>query len=136
MRRIATAAVAAATALSIVATPAIAQENQNTLSSNIFGGASSDNQMGGSSEDAKGSSNGDNKSSENYEPSSKSTFEKMGSSQESTDKLLGSSVENDKKNGYKEGTTADIIIGAVIAALVALLAGGFAFSQGLIDFTF
>ena len=46
--------------------------------------------------------------------------------------VLDSSLRNDAANGYKVGTTFDILLGTGIAALLLAGLGGFAVQQGLV----
>lgn len=46
--------------------------------------------------------------------------------------MRASSVSNDLRNGYRHGTTFDILLGTGIAALLLAGLGGFAVQQGLV----
>lgn len=52
------------------------------------------------------------------------------------DAVANSSIRNDVANGYKLGTTFDILVGTGIAAAVLALLGGVAVLQGLIKLPF
>lgn len=54
--------------------------------------------------------------------------------QEDINRITLSSFRNDANNGYKLGTTWDILVGTGIALSLLAALGGFALSQGLIKF--
>lgn len=114
MKRFATAAVAAVTALSLFTAPATADDfDFGDLATVIDAGTAAEN---GISEPHKGSLELSSKaSSENTDP------ERAASAVETYLDVYGSAIENDADKDYKFGTTADILWGVGIAA--ALIGG-------------
>nr|VDG61967.1 Uncharacterised protein [Streptococcus thermophilus] len=151
MRKFTTAAVAAATALSLSVIPATAQSDNDKNDISTTGGTSvgSDNgsakddkkSSDGSAKDDKKSSDGsakdDKKSSDGSakddKKSSEGSAKGNGSSDaktpihdkikdnEGSSKLLGSSYKSDEKNGWSKGLTAEILIGFGIGAAALAL---------------
>lgn len=121
MKRFTAASVAAATALSLVAAPAMAAE---TKSSSEVSDLEAVGYVVGSL------------FAEEITPGSgvTSSVKNILEDYEKGDDLsvLDSSVRNDAAKGYKLGTTFDILLGTGIAALVLALLGGAAAYQGLI----
>ena len=147
MKRITTAAVAAATALSLVATPAFAEDNKDGSSNENQGSSQQQDKegdKGGSSKDGetkKKSSEIDDKDALGYaketkngEPTGlvKNALEKKTAvEQEKALKPLISSLKSDKANEWAPGKTADILLGTgITAALLALIA--FVVNSGLV----
>lgn len=116
MKRFATALVATATALSLSTATAPASD-LDTLGNLIITGAAMSN---GVSEPHAGSAKGSSESSSTPEGGAAWV------------NFYGSSYENDIKAGYPGGTTADILWGVSIAALVLGGAAAVAAQQGLI----
>jgi len=52
------------------------------------------------------------------------------------EKFMKPSYDNDLNNGYKIGTTFDILLGTGVAAAILAVLGGAAFQQGLIKLPF
>ena len=145
MKRTATAAVAAATALSIVAAPAFAEEKTATgetkeASSIADTVKSSDKEGEGSSKDGekssfiKGSSDIDDGAAHNYYNSKKSeqsallkriTEEKTGEELNDALKPFTSSLKADAAQQWNPGTALNILIGVgVVAALLGIANAG------------
>ena len=149
MKRITTAAVAAATALSLVATPAFAEDNKD--------GSSNENQGSSQQQDKEGDKGGSSKDGETKKKSSELTDQDaIDYANKKSDELTGlvkkaaekdtkeerekalkpliSSLKSDAAQGWAPGTTADVLLGTgITAALLALIGGGaFAAQQGLI----
>ncbi len=61
---------------------------------------------------------------------------KAGENNKKSDAIILSSYKNDANNGYKLGTTYDILVGTGIAAAILALVGGIAAQQGLIQLPF
>ncbi|AKV59409.1 hypothetical protein [Corynebacterium riegelii] len=146
MKRITTAAVAAATALSLVATPAFAEDNK--------GGSSNENQGSSQQQDKEGDKGGSSKDGETKKKSSElSDQDAIDYANKKSDELTGlvkkaaekdtpeerekalkpliSSLKSDAAQGWAPGTTADILLGTgITAALLALIA--FVVNSGLV----
>ena len=143
MKRFATAAIAATTALSLAVVPAGAvNAGDNTpkgLGYDSSSKVSEDEAIGyaflmalaerleagtGMSAPFKGSSDA-------------GVFKtKAGENNKKSDSIFLSSYKNDANNGYKLGTTYDILVGTGIAAAILALVGGIAAQQGLIKLPF
>lgn len=143
MKRFATAAVAATTALSLAVVPAGAvnagDQFPNGLGYDSSSKVSEDEAVGyaallaiaerleagtGLSAPFKGSSKAGVFQTKAVENGKKS------------DAIFLSSYKNDANNGYKLGTTYDILVGTGIAATVLALLGGVAVQQGLVKLPF
>ncbi|MEX3505295.1 hypothetical protein [Corynebacterium sp. LK2510] len=133
MRRIATAAIAATTALSLAAVPATAQSSVK-----IWDGYEHDN-----SSDVTDAEFDDYilttrifKAVGGEDTMTSSGELSSGTAKDSADlnEALKSSYRNDANEGYKRGTTFDMILAAI--ALAILGGGGFAVYQGLIQLPF
>lgn len=133
MKRIATAAVAAATAVSLIAAPAQAAETRASSQVSdleagvfLFGKVLKDTANPGTGLSAP------------FAGSSKSGMFKTDSEKAAANQsdIVKSSFKNDIVNGYKAGTTYDILVGTGIAAAIIALLGGAAASQGLIKLPF
>ena len=146
MKRITTAAVAAATALSLVATPAFAEDNKD--------GSSNDNQGSSQQQDKEGDKGGSSKEGETKKKSSELTDQDaIDYANKKSDELTGlvkkaaekdtkeerekalkpliSSLKSDAAQGWAPGKTADILLGTgITAALLALIA--FVVNSGLV----
>lgn len=146
MKRITTAAVAAATALSLVATPAFAEDNKD--------GSSNDNQGSSQQQDKEGDKGGSSKEGETKKKSSElSDQDAIDYANKKSDELTGlvkkaaekdtkeerekalkpliSSLKSDAAQGWAPGTTADVLLGTgITAALLALIA--FVVNSGLV----
>ena len=146
MKRITTAAVAAATALSLVATPAFAEDNKD--------GSSNENQGSSQQQDKEGDKGGSSKEGETKKKSSELTDQDaIDYANKKSDELTGlvkkaaekdtkeerekalkpliSSLKSDAAQGWAPGTTADILLGTgITAALLALIA--FVVNSGLV----
>lgn len=146
MKRITTAAVAAATALSLVATPAFAEDNKD--------GSSNDNQGSSQQQDKEGDKGGSSKDGETKKKSSELTDQDaIDYANKKSDELTGlvkkaaekdtkeerekalkpliSSLKSDAAQGWAPGTTADVLLGTgITAALLALIA--FVVNSGLV----
>ena len=146
MKRITTAAVAAATALSLVATPAFAEDNKD--------GSSNENQGSSQQQDKEGDKGGSSKEGETKKKSSELTDQDaIDYANKKSDELTGlvkkaaekdtkeerekalkpliSSLKSDAAQGWAPGTTADVLLGTgITAALLALIA--FVVSSGLV----
>lgn len=112
MKRFATAAVAAVTAMSLFTAPAMANDYDLDDLVNAIGvvGAATN----GVSEPHKGSMELSSKVA-----SSEGDKERAASLGEAYLDIYGSGAKNDAKNGYKLGTTADILWGlGIVAALI------------------
>ena len=125
MKRITTAAVAAATALSLATVPAFAQENDDQGSSQQNEGSSS------ADGDKKKSSEIDDQEAINYAKKNKSdanstvknALDKEGEEQEKALKPLISSLKSDAAQGWAPGKTFEILLGTgITAAILGLLA--------------
>ncbi|WP_276909690.1 hypothetical protein [Corynebacterium riegelii] len=146
MKRITTAAVAAATALSLVATPAFAEDNKD--------GSSNENQGSSQQQDKEGDKGGSSKDGETKKKSSELTDQDaIDYANKKSDELTGlvkkaaekdtkeerekalkpliSSLKSDAAQGWAPGTTADVLLGTgITAALLALIA--FVVNSGLV----
>ncbi len=146
MKRITTAAVAAATALSLVATPAFAEDNKD--------GSSNENQGSSQQQDKEGDKGGSSKEGETKKKSSELTDQDaIDYANKKSDELTGlvkkaaekdtkeerekalkpliSSLKSDAAQGWAPGTTADVLLGTgITAALLALIA--FVVNSGLV----
>ena len=146
MKRITTAAVAAATALSLVATPAFAEDNKD--------GSSNENQGSSQQQDKEGDKGGSSKDGETKKKSSElSDQDAIDYANKKSDELTGlvkkaaekdtkeerekalkpliSSLKSDAAQGWAPGTTADVLLGTgITAALLALIA--FVVNSGLV----
>ena len=146
MKRITTAAVAAATALSLVATPAFAEDNKD--------GSSNENQGSSQQQDKEGDKGGSSKEGETKKKSSelsdqdaidyankksdeltrpvkKAPAKDTPEEREKALKPLISSLKSDAAQGWAPGTTADVLLGTgITAALLALIA--FVVNSGLV----
>lgn len=138
MKRTATAAIAAATALSLAVVPAYAQDTDDPAKGDT-NASSQDNQdnQGSSSQgdqqDGKktGSSDISDEDAQNYwkENKDKATgLAKPKEGQDEASSALLSSIKSDKANEWEPGKTANILLGTGIGALVlgilAVVAGG------------
>lgn len=146
MKRITTAAVAAATALSLVATPAFAEDNKD--------GSSNENQGSSQQQDKEGDKGGSSKDGETKKKSSElSDQDAIDYANKKSDELTGlvkkaaekdtkeerekalkpliSSLKSDAAQGWAPGKTADVLLGTgITAALLALIA--FVVNSGLV----
>ena len=135
MKRFTTAAVAAATALSLVATPAFAEEAQpkEQGSSQQSSSKEGDNKDGSSKDgNKKKSSEIEEEEALNYAKNNKdkatglakSALAKEGAEEQNKAlKPLISSLKSDKANEWDPGKTANILLGTgITAALLALIA--------------
>ena len=146
MKRITTAAVAASTALSLVATPAFAEDNKD--------GSSNENQGSSQQQDKEGDKGGSSKDGETKKKSSELTDQDaIDYANKKSDELTGlvkkaaekdtkeerekalkpliSSLKSDAAQGWAPGTTADVLLGTgITAALLALIA--FVVNSGLV----
>ena len=137
MKRTATAAIAAATALSLAVVPAYAEDakdpgkDDTNASSNDNQGSSSE----GEQQDGKKVSSSDisdedaqNYYKENQDKATGLAKPKEGKEDEDVSSALLSSIKSDKANGGEPGKTANILLGTGIGALVlgilAVVAGG------------
>lgn len=137
MKRTATAAIAAATALSLAVVPAYAEDakdpgkDDTNASSNDNQGSSSE----GEQQDGKKVSSSDISDEEAqayYKERQKDATglakPKEGKEGEDVSSALLSSIKSDKANGWEPGKTANILLGTGIGALVlgilAVVAGG------------
>lgn len=140
MKRTATAAIAAATALSLAVVPAYAQDTDDPAKGDT-NASSQDNQdnQGSSSEgdqqDGKktGSSDISDEDAQKYYKENKDKATglakpKEGKEDEDVSSALLSSIKSDASNGWEPGKTANILLGTGIGALVlgilAVVAGG------------
>lgn len=120
MKRFTAASIAAATALSLVAMPAQAAEKKSSEVDDayaigyIWGGILKDSANKGAG----------------LTPSMRSILKNYEKGDDTS--VLDSSLRNDAANGYKVGTTFDILLGTGITALLLALIGGAAAYQGLI----
>ena len=120
MKGFTAASIAAATALSLVAMPAQAAEKKSSEISDeyaigyIWGGIVKDRINKGTG----------------LTPSMRSILKNYKEGDDTS--ALDSSLRNDAANGYKVGTTFDILLGTGITALLLALIGGAAAYQGLI----
>ena len=141
MKRFTTAAVAAATALSLVATPAFAEEAKEQSSSQQSSSKEGDNKDGSSKDgNKKKSSEIEEEEALNYAKNNKdkatglakSALAKEGAEEQNKAlKPLISSPKSDKANEWEPGKTANILLGTgITAALLALIA--FAAQSGMI----
>ena len=141
MKRFTTAAVAAATALSLVATPAFAEEAKEQSSSQQSSSKEGDNKDGSSKDgNKKKSSEIEEEEALNYAKNNKdkatglakSALAKEGAEEQNKAlKPLISSLKSDKANEWEPGKTANILLGTgITAALLALIA--FAAQSGMI----
>jgi len=134
MKRITAAALAATTAISLAAVPAQADENLYLRGLNKPGGSSavSDEELGayfigaGLVEGANELNLTDNEGVTSSirsmaERDAKNNTERLGNA---ADGALKSSFKNDANQGYKLGTTFEILLGTGIAAVVLALLGG------------
>ncbi|MGV0393649.1 hypothetical protein [Corynebacterium riegelii] len=120
MKRFTAASVAAATALSLVAMPAQAAEKKSSEVSDLEAGAYV---LEGIGKEVVKKGSG-------LTPSMRSIFKNYEKGDDVS--ALESSLRNDAANGYKVGTTFDILLGTGITALLLALIGGAAAYQGLI----
>lgn len=129
MRKFTTAAVAAATALSLSVIPATAQSDNDKNNISTTGGTSVGSDNGSAKDDKKssdGSAKDDKKSSDgsakgNGSSDAKTPIHDKIKDNEGSSKLLGSSYKSDEKNGWSKGLTAEILIGFGIGAAVLAL---------------
>lgn len=137
MKRTATAAIAAATALSLAVVPAYAQDTDDPAKGDT--NASSQDNQGSSSQgdqqDGKktGSSDISDEDAQKYYKENKGKATglakpKEGKEDEDVSSALLSSIKSDKANDWEPGKTANILLGTGIGALVlgilAVVAGG------------
>lgn len=119
-RRFIAVGLAAATALSLSVAPAQAQNNWTSSYNDFFGqNGSSSKRMG------QAARKGD-------------VAEVVRIQKEIYDARanMDGSIKNDRANGYKYGTTFDILLGTGVAAALLAILGGVAFQQGLIKLPF
>lgn len=127
MKRITTAAIAAATAMSLATVPAMAEEEGSSGN----GGSSVGSQEGNNN---KKSSEYTNEEAINYAKDNKDKAKgpvKSALDKDDQDKALGplaSSLKSDKANDWEPGKTANILLGtgitAAILAVIAFLTNG------------
>ena len=119
-RRFVAVGLAAATALSLSVAPAQAQNNWTSSYNDFFGqnGASS-KRMG------QAARKGDLAAVARIQ---KEIYEARAN--------MDGSIKNDRANGYKYGTTFDILLGTGVAAALLAILGGAAQQQGLIKLPF
>lgn len=120
-RRFIATGLAAATALSLSVAPAHAQVNIELPMTSSY--ESSSKRIDKRLKDADKSGDPKERARAN---SSASAFEEF----------MKPSYDNDLNNGYKIGTTFDILLGTGVAAALLALLGGAAFQQGLIMLPF
>lgn len=137
MKRTATAAIAAATALSLAVVPAYAEDakdDTNASSQDNQGSSSKDGKQGDKQDGKKVSSSdiSDEDAQKYYkENKGKATGlakPREGKEDEDVSSALLSSIKSDASNGWEPGKTANILLGTGIGALVlgilAVVAGG------------
>lgn len=141
MKRTATAAIAAATALSLAIVPAYAEDAKDPGKDDT--NASSQDNQGSSSKDGKQGDKQDGKKvsssdisdedaqkyyKENKDKATGLAKPKEGKEDEDVSSALLSSIKSDASNGWEPGKTANILLGTGIGALVlgilAVVAGG------------
>ena len=143
MKRFATAAVAATTALSLAVVPAEAAPSDND-DFRGYGHASSsqvtEDELNGyllTAALVELAKPGAGISAPYFGSSKAGMFEaEKAKDGENQTPILKSSAKNDANNGYKLGTTYDILVGTGIAVAVLALLGGVAVQQGLIKLPF
>lgn len=120
MKRFTAASIAVATALSLVAMPAQAAEKKSSEVSDLEAGAYV---LEGIGKEVVKKGSG-------LTPSMRNILKNYEKGDDTS--VLDSSLRNDAANGYKVGTTFDILLGTGITALLLALIGGAAAYQGLI----